>query len=72
MALCYNFSRALKIIGLDRFIAYFAQKARKSSILRLLDAIAPAIGAPTQLSGRLWGEIGAESASRRRPLGCAA
>jgi transposase len=31
MALCYNFSRALSIVGLDRLIAYFAERARKSS-----------------------------------------
>jgi transposase len=82
MALCYNFSRALKIIGLDRLIAYFAERARKSSILdeqarkssilRLFGAMAGAIGASTPLLQRLWGEIGPKSASGRRLLGCAA
>lgn len=82
MALCYNFSRALKIIGLDRLIAYFAERARKSSILaeqacissilHLLIAMAGAIGASTPLVERLWGEIGPKSASGRRILGCAA
>jgi len=28
MALCYNFTRVLNIIGFDRFIAYMAEKAR--------------------------------------------
>jgi transposase len=28
MALCYNFTRALNILGFDRFIAYLAEKAR--------------------------------------------
>jgi hypothetical protein len=82
MALCYNFSRALEIIGLDRLIAYFAQRAgkssilaaqaRKSSILQLLGAIAAVIGASTALVERIWDEIGPKSASGRRLLGCAA
>jgi hypothetical protein len=72
MALCYNFSRALEIIGLDRLIAYFTERARKSAILSLFGAIADAIGASTPLLQRLWGEIGPQSASGRRLLGCAA
>ena len=28
MALCYNFTRMLNILGLDRFLAYMAEKAR--------------------------------------------
>src|SRR3974377_2624561 len=28
MALCYNFTRVLNILGFDRFIAYLAEKAR--------------------------------------------
>ena len=28
MALCYNFTRALNILGFDRFVAYMAEKAR--------------------------------------------
>ena len=35
MALCYNFSRVLAIIGLDDLIAYFAQRAADVSSLRL-------------------------------------
>ena len=35
MALCYNFSRVLAIIGLDRLIAFFAERAARSSFLRL-------------------------------------
>src|ERR1700731_3361997 len=35
MALCYNFSRVLAIIGLDDLIAYFAQRAADVSLLRL-------------------------------------
>jgi transposase len=72
MALCYNFSRALEIIGLDRLIAYFVEQARKSSILHLLAAMAGAIGASTPLAERLWSAIDPKSASGRRLLGCAA
>jgi transposase len=35
MALCYNFSRVLNIIGLDRLIAFFAERAGRSLFLRL-------------------------------------
>jgi transposase len=35
MALCYNFSRVLSIIGLDRFIAFFAERAARSLFLPL-------------------------------------
>jgi transposase len=35
MALCYNFSRALTIVGLDDLIAYFVKRAADLSFLRL-------------------------------------
>jgi transposase len=72
MALCYNFSRALSIVGLDRLIAYFAQRARKSSILRLVAALAGTIRASTRLMTRLTGWIGPQSAPGRHLLGFAA
>jgi Transposase DDE domain len=34
MALCYNFTRVLNIVGLDRLIAYLAERAGKSPFLR--------------------------------------
>jgi transposase len=45
MALCYNFSRVLKIIGLDNLIAYFAKRAGGSSVLPLWRALITLIGA---------------------------
>jgi transposase len=72
MALCYNFSRVLNIVGLDRLIAYFAERARKSSIWCLFEALAAAIRASTQLMARLAGRIRPRSAPGRRPLGFAA
>jgi len=71
MALCYNFSRVLNIVGLDRLIAYFAKRAGKSSILRLLSALAVAMRGPTTLIARLWARISPESAPRRPRLGFA-
>jgi hypothetical protein len=35
MALCYNFSRVLNIVGLDRLVAFFAERAGRSLPLRL-------------------------------------
>jgi hypothetical protein len=35
MALCYNFSRVLSIVGLDRVIAFCAERAARSLFLRL-------------------------------------
>jgi transposase len=72
MALCYNFSRTLNIVGLDRLIAYFAERAQKSPILRLFEALAGAIRASTPLMARLRNRIGPQSASGHRLLGCAA
>jgi len=72
MALCYNFSRALSIVGLDRLIAYFAERARTLSILRLLGALARAIADFTPAMGRSWSRIHPRSAPRRLLLGCAA
>jgi Transposase DDE domain len=40
MALCYNFTRMLSIIGIDRFIAWVAEHGVKCAILLLYAAIA--------------------------------
>lgn len=42
MALCYNFTRVLNILGFDRFTAYLAEKAsaaRKSLLMALVPAL---------------------------------
>jgi len=52
MALCYNFSRLLKIVGLDKLIAYFAKRAGRSSLLRFLGPLAAAISRASKLSVR--------------------
>ena len=61
MALCYNFSRVLKIVGLDNLIAYFAKRAGPASFLRFLRALATAIGRARRLLARFWGAISAEN-----------
>jgi transposase len=65
MALCYNFSRVLTIVGIDRLIAYVAKCARKSSLLRLRSALAADMGRPTTLLARLWAQISPKSATGR-------
>ncbi|MBV8401037.1 MAG: IS1182 family transposase [Acetobacteraceae bacterium] len=44
MALCYNFSRVLSILGLDAFVAYLARRAAERTFLRALRAITSAHG----------------------------
>ena len=69
MALCYNFSRALKIIGLDRFIAYFAERARKSSLSCLLDALMGVLWADPAAQARAERHGGGDGALSRLALG---
>jgi len=71
MALCYNFSRVLNIVGLDRLIAFFAKRAGKSSILRVLSALAVALRSFTMLTGRPCARISPKSAPARPRLGFA-
>ena len=39
MALCYNFTRVLNILGFDRFVAYMAEKARLAGQSGLASAL---------------------------------
>jgi hypothetical protein len=71
MALCYNFSRALSIVGLDRLIAYFAERAGNSSILQLLRNLADAMRPATHLA-RLRGQISRFDPAGRVLFGLAA
>jgi transposase len=66
MALCYNFSRVLKIVGLDKLIAYFAERAGRSSFLRFLGALAAAIGRSRTLQGRFRAATSAQPGFRYR------
>jgi len=61
MALCYNFSRVLNIVGLDNLIAYFAKRAGRLCFLRFLRAHAAAIGRSRTLLARFRAMISAET-----------
>ena len=39
MALCYNFTRVLSIVGLDRFVVYLAGRAANGAILLIFAAV---------------------------------
>ena len=54
MALCYNFSRILKIVDLDDLIVYFAKRAGRSSSLRFFGALAAAMDRARTLLSRFW------------------
>ena len=53
MALCYNLSRALKVLGMEALMAYFGKRAGQFSCLRLLRALAGAIRASRTLPERI-------------------
>ena len=72
MALCYNFSRVLKIVGLDNLIAYFAKRAGQSSFLRFLGALAAATGRSRTLVARFWVAISTEPGFSYRRFSLAA
>jgi transposase len=72
MALCYNFSRVLKIVGLANLIAYFAKRAGRSSFLRFPGALAAAVGRSRTLLVRFWVAISAETGFGYRRFNLAA
>jgi hypothetical protein len=72
MALCYNFSRLLTIVGINRLIAYLAKRAGKSSFLRPHGALAAAMRRPTTLPARLGAQISPKSATGRLRFNLAA
>ena len=61
MALCYNFSRVLKIVGLDALIAYFAKRAGQSSFLRFCAALIAARGPSKALLAQFCAVISANA-----------
>jgi hypothetical protein len=61
MALCYNFTRVLNILGFERFVAYMAAKAlavRKFALAAILHWIQLVLGA-------FWTHIGSRLAISR-------
>jgi transposase len=54
MALCYNFSRVLNIIGLDDLIAYLAKRAADLSFLPLCTGLTAAMDRLTVFLAQFW------------------
>jgi Transposase DDE domain len=63
MALCYNFSRVLTIIGLDNLIAYCTSRAARF-FLRFLGALGAAVGRTKAPLAGFWGPRTPESGIR--------
>jgi transposase len=63
MALCYNFSRVLTIIGLDNLIAYCTSRAARF-FLRFLGALGAAVGRTKAPLAGFWGARTPESGIR--------
>ena len=64
MALCYNFTRVLNILGLDRFMAYLAKRHSNWTIL-LLNAVMVVTNRLQTGSTRLRAKIGQDTAAIR-------
>jgi transposase len=56
MALCYNFTRVLNILGFERFTAYLAEKLRAAQD-RCLVTLAAALRSITLVSIRFWASM---------------
>ncbi|MGQ0686723.1 IS1182 family transposase, partial [Bradyrhizobium sp.] len=65
MALCYNLTRVLNILGFNDFVAFFAKRADGSAILRVLRVVTPALGRITAFMGRFSAKSGQNSAINR-------
>jgi transposase len=63
MALCYNFSRVLNVLGLGALVAYLAKRAGKLSFFLALCALQAAFRALRRLSGAIWLSIWVQRAT---------
>jgi hypothetical protein len=64
MALCYNFTRVLNILGFERFVAYMAEKT-----LAVRECVLAAILRCIQLAlGPFWAQIASQLAVGRLGL----
>jgi hypothetical protein len=64
MALCYNFSRVLSIVGLDDLVAYFAKRAADLSFLRPSIALTAAMDRVIAFLAQFWIAFRPKSAVR--------
>jgi transposase len=65
MALCYNFTRVLNILGFDRFIAVLAAKRARRLWSRLARRLSPLISGLTMPAGRLAARLANHPPHRR-------
>jgi transposase len=65
MALCYNFSRVLTIVGLNDLIAYFAKRAGDLSFLRLWIGLTAGIDGLISFLAQFWVAIRPKPAESR-------
>jgi transposase len=65
MALCYNFSRVLSIIGLDGFKAHFASRAAERAILRVRSVTAAICSLAKAPIALFWAVPGQNAATLR-------
>jgi transposase len=71
MVLCYNLSRVLSIIGIDRLIAHLVERTGKLLFLCLRGGLAGALGVATPFWERMSSQICSERARSRLAGGCA-
>jgi transposase len=72
MALCYNFTRVLNILGFDRFIAVLAARRARRLLSRLARRLSPVISVLTMPAGRLAARLAKNPPQRRfRPAAVA-
>ena len=57
MALCYNFTRVLNLVGVKELIAYFVRRAEASSFFGLGGALKVAMGRTRTLLAHFWAAI---------------
>jgi len=68
MALCYNFSRVLNILGLEGFIAYLVKRAADRAILLVLSAIRLLYGRSEASTAPFWSRFIPRTANSRLRL----
>jgi len=65
MALCYNFTRVLSILGIDRFVDILARRAIERAVLPVLSVTTVAISRATAVTGRIWAVLSRKSTAVR-------
>jgi transposase len=72
MALCYNFTRVLNLLGLDAFLAHLAERAAELSLCGIRDAIWALLRTVGRFLGRFTTKIVSQATLPRAPAGLVA